>query len=164
MAIDDTIKALTKINQSIDRGIPKTAASPDALVNHLNDLYSESGEELSARELFTYDDVGSPTITITIDTDVDFDPEKVMDTMRKRFRVTPKKQAEEIGETGVVWSHGRYDFMYNNDSELLRISHQYSHRKRDTQSVLSIIKKMIEYAKNYLEDVKKLAKQDIDAP
>jgi hypothetical protein len=163
MAIDDTIKALTKIYQSIDRGVPKTAASPDALVNHLNDLYSESGEDLSSSELFTYDDVGSPTITITIDTDVDFDPEKVMETMRKRFRVTPKKQVDEIGRTGVVWSSGRYDFMYNNDSELLRISHQYSHRKRDTQSVLSIIKRMIEYAKNYLEEVKKLAEEDIDA-
>ena len=155
MAIDDTIKALTRIYQSIDRGIPKTAASPDALVNHLNDLYSESGEDLSSRELFTYDDVGSPTITITIDTDVDFDPGKVMETMRKRFQVTPKKQADEIGETGMVWSHGRYDFMYNDASEHLRISHQYSHRKRDTQSVLSIIKRMIEYAKDYLEQVKK---------
>ena len=75
MAINDTIKGLTKIYQSIDRGIPKTADSPDALVNHLNDLYSESGEDLSSRELFTYDDVGSPTITITLDIDVEFDPQ-----------------------------------------------------------------------------------------
>jgi len=96
MAIDDTIKALIKINQSIDRGIPKTASNPDALVNHLNDLYSESGEDLSSRELFTYDDVGSPTITITIDTDVDFDPRRVMEILRTRFKVTPKKQVDKI--------------------------------------------------------------------
>jgi hypothetical protein len=155
MTIDDTIKALTKIYQLIDRGIPKTAASPDALVNHLNDLYSESGEDLSSKELFTYDDVGSPTITITIDTDVDFDPEKVMETMRTRFQVTPKKQVDEIGRTGVVWSSGRYDFMYNDDSGHLRISHQYSHKRIDTQSVLSIIKRLISYAKDYLKEIKK---------
>ena len=155
MAIDDTIKALTKINQSIERGIPKTAASPDALVNHLNDLYSESGEDLSSRDLFTYDDVGSSTITITIDIDVDFDPGRVMETMRERLQLTLKKQADEMGKAGVVWSCGRYDFMYNDDSQLLRISHQYSHRRRDTQSVLSIIKRMIEYARDYLDEVKK---------
>ena len=57
MAIDDTISGLTRVYQSIERGIPKTADGPDALVNHLNDLYSESGEDLSSRELFTYDDV-----------------------------------------------------------------------------------------------------------
>jgi len=162
MAIDDTIKTLTKINQSIDRGIPKTAASPDALVNHLNDLYSESGEDLSSRELFTYDDVGRPTITITIDVDADFDPQRVMKTLRKRFQITPQKLVDEIGKTGVVWSHGRYDFMYNDASEHLRISHQYSHRQKDTQSVLSIIKRMIGYAKDYLEEVKKSAEESTD--
>jgi hypothetical protein len=163
MAIDDTINALTKIYQSIDPGIPKTASSPDALVNHLNDLYSESGEDLSSRELFTYDDVGSPTITISLDIDVDYDPQRVMETMRTRLHVTPKKQVDEIGRTGVVWSSGRYDFMYNDDSELLRISHQYSHKQRDTQSVLSIIKKMIGYAIDYLEEVKKSADEGADA-
>ena len=66
MAIDDTITTLTKIYQSIDKGIPKTAASPDALVNHLNDLYGEYCEGLASEELFAYDDVRSPSITLTI--------------------------------------------------------------------------------------------------
>jgi hypothetical protein len=155
MAIDDTIRGLTKIYQSIDRGIPKTADSPDALVNHLNDLYSESGEDLSSRELFTYDDVGNPTITITLNIDVEFDPESVMENMQARLKIKPKKHADEIGRAGAVWSCGRYDFMYNDDTGHLRISHQYSHRRTDTQSVLSITKKMISYAKDYLEEVKK---------
>ena len=68
MAIDDTIKTLTKIYQSIDQGIPTTAASPDALVNHLNDLYGEACESLTSEELFAYDDVRSPSITLTIST------------------------------------------------------------------------------------------------
>jgi hypothetical protein len=37
-----TIQTLSKIYQTIDKGIPQTAASPDTLVNHLNDLYGES--------------------------------------------------------------------------------------------------------------------------
>jgi hypothetical protein len=155
MAIDDTIRGLTKVYKSIDRGIPKTAASPDALVNYLNDLYSESGEDLSSRELFTYDDVGSPTITITLDIDVEFDPKSVMENIQTRLKVKPKKHTDEIGKAGVVWSCGRYDFMYNDDTGHLRISHQYSHKKIDTQSVLSITKRMIGYAKDYLEEVKK---------
>ena len=155
MAIDDTISGLTRVYQSIERGIPKTADGPDALVNHLNDLYSESGEDLSSRELFTYDDVGSPTITITLDIDVEFDPESVMENMQTRLRVKPKKHADQIGKAGVVWSCKRYDFMYNDDTGHLRISHQYSHKRADTQSVLSIAKKMIDYAKDYLEEVKK---------
>jgi hypothetical protein len=45
-------------------------------------------------------------------------------------------QADEIGKTGIVWSHRRYDFMYDDDSGLLRISHKYSHKREDTKSVL----------------------------
>jgi len=93
MAIDDTITILTKIYQSIDRGIPKTAASPDALVNHLNDLYSESTEGFSSKELFTYDNVGSPSITLSVHIDVEFDPRKVMESMQTRLQATPKEEA-----------------------------------------------------------------------
>ena len=155
MAIDDTIKTLTKIYQSIDKGIPKRAASPDALVNHLNDLYSESDDDLSSRELFRYDDVRSPSITLTVRIDVEFDLKRVMDNMRTRLETTPQEQTDEIGKTGVVWSHGRYDFICDDDAGPLRISHRYSHRPRNTRTVLSIIKKMIVYAKDYLEEIKK---------
>jgi len=164
MAIDDTIRTLTKIYQSIDQGIPKTAASPDALVNHLNDLYGESIEDLTSRELFTCDDVGSPSITLAVRIDVEFDPKRVMEHMRTRLQVTPQEQADEIGGAGVVWSCGRYDFMYDDDSGNLRISHQYSHRRRDTQSVLSITKRMIGYAKDYLQEVKKSAEEHTGTP
>jgi len=164
MAIDDTIMTLTDIYQAIDRGIPKTAASPDALVNHLNDLYSESTKDFSSRELFTYDDIGSPSITLTVHIDVEFDPRMVMESMQTRLQATPQEKADEIGRTGVVWSCGRYDFVHDDDLRQLRISHQYSHRRRDTQSVLSIIKRMVGYAKDYLEEVKKSAREDTNTP
>ena len=157
MAIDDTITTLTMIYQLIDKGIPKTASSPDALLNHLNDLYSESIGELASMELFAYDDVRNPSITLTVKIDVEFDFKRVMEIMRTRLQVEPHEQADEIGGTGIVWSHGRYDFMYNDVSGLLRISHQYSHKLKDTKSVLSVIKRMISYAKDYLEEVRKSA-------
>jgi len=159
MAIDDTIKTLTKIYQSISRGIPKTAARPDALVNHLNDLYSESREGFTSEELFAYDDVRSPSIALTVRIDVEFDLKRVMENMRTRLHATRYGREDEIGKTGIVWSHGRYDFMYDDDSGLLRISHRYSHKGGDIKSVLSIIKKMIDYAKDYLEEAKKSAEE-----
>ena len=155
MAIDDTIKTLNAIYQSINQGIPKRTASPDALVNHLNDLYSESGDDLSSRELFRYDDVRSPSITLTVSIDVEFDLKKVMDNMRKKLHAEPCNETDEIGKTGIVWSHGRYDFVYDDNAGILRISHRYSHKKGYTKSVLSIIKTMIKYAKDYLEEIKK---------
>jgi len=184
MAIDDIITTLTKIYQSIDQGIPKTATSPDALVNHLNDLYSESAQnrnidglfesdnELYSEstqtrnldELFAYDDVGSPSITLTVSIDVEFDLKRVMENMRTRLHATQHGQVDEIGMTGIVWSHGRYDFMYDDDSGLLRISHRYSHKREDTKSILSIIKRMIDYAKDYLEEVKKSAEESTSTP
>jgi hypothetical protein len=160
MAIDDTITALTKIYQTIDHGIPKTAASPNALVNHLNDLYSESTKGFASMELFAYDDVGQPSITLTVQMDVEFDSKRIMDRVQTKLQAIPHEEADEIGKTGVVWSYGRYDFVHDDDLGQLRISHQYSHRRRDTQSVLSIIKKMIGYAKDYLEEVKKSVKED----
>jgi len=159
MAIDDTIAILTKIDQSIDQGIPKTADSPDALVNHLNDLYGESGEDLSSGELFTYDDVGNPSTTLTVHIDVEFDPRRVMEIVQTRLQVTPQEEADEIGRTGVIWACGRYDFVHDDDLGQLRISHRYSHRPRDTQSVLSIVRKMIDYAKSYLEAVRQSAEE-----
>jgi hypothetical protein len=154
MTIDDTIEKLTRIHQSIDQGIPKTADSPDALVNHLNDLYGESDEDLSSEELFTYDDVGNPSMTLTVHIDVEFDPRKVMESVQTRLQLTPHEEADEIGRTGVVWSCGRYDFVFDDDLGQMRISHRYSHRPRDTQSVLSIVKRTIDYARSYLEAVK----------
>jgi hypothetical protein len=164
MAIDDTIKTLTKIYQSIDRGIPKTAARPDALVNHLNDLYSESCEGFTSEELFAYDDVRSSSITLTVRIDVEFDLERVMENMRTRLHTTRYGREDEIGKTGIVWSHGRYDFVYDDDSGLLRISHRYSHKQGDIKSVLSIIKKMIDYARDYLEEAKKSAEDGTGTP
>jgi hypothetical protein len=183
MVIDDAIQTLTRIYQSIDKGIPKTVASPDALINHLNNLYSESTEGLdldglfeyelqtestqnrnSSDELFEYDDVGSPSITLTIGINVEFDLKRVMENMRTRLHATQHSQTDEIGKTGVVWSHGRYDFAYDDDAGLLRISHKYSHRRRDTRSILSIIKLMIGYAKSYLEEVKKSAEEGTGIP
>jgi hypothetical protein len=159
MVIDDTITTLTKIYQSIDRGIPKTAASPNALVNHLNDLYGESTKGFASRELFTYDDVGRPSITLTVQIDVEFDSKRVMESMQTKLQATPQEDADEIGKTGVVWSYGRYDFVHDDDLGQLRISHRYSHKRGDIKSVLSIIKKMIDYARDYLEEAKKSAEE-----
>ena len=159
MVIDDTIKTLIRIEQSIEKGIPQTADSPDALVNHLNDLYNEYSEDITSEELFAYDDVETPSITLTISINVKFDHRKVMEDMLIRLRATQHAKADEIGKTGIVWSHGHYDFVYDDDSGLLRISHKYGHKREDTRSVLSIIKRMIGYAKDYIEEVKKSAKE-----
>jgi hypothetical protein len=164
MVIDDAIQTLTKIYQSINKGIPKKVARPDALVNYLNDLYSESYEGLTSEELFAYDDVRSPSITLTIGVDVEFDLKRVMKNMRARLHVKHYGKADEIGKTGIVWSNGRYDFVCDNDVGLLRISHRYSHKRGDIKSVLSIIKKMIDYARDYLEEAKKSAEEGSGAP
>jgi len=164
MVIDDTIQTLSKIYQSIDKGIPQTAASPDALVNHLNDIYGESAEGFASEELFAYDDVGSPSITLTISIDVEFDLKRVVENMRTRLNVTQHGKADEIGKTGIVWFHGRYDFVYDDESGLLRISHKYGHKRKDTRSVLSIIKRMIGYAKDYLKEVEKSLEESSSTP
>ncbi|MGA1979980.1 MAG: hypothetical protein ABSG99_05385 [Sedimentisphaerales bacterium] len=164
MAIDDTIQTLTKIYQLIDKGIPHTPTNPDALVEYLNDLYGESIEGLATQELFAYDDIGGPTITLAISVDTEFDIEKVMENMRTRLHATQHGKADAMGKTGIVWSYGHYDFGYDDDSGLLRISHKYGHKREDTRSVLSIIKKMIDYAKDYLEEVKKSAEENTTPP
>ena len=161
MIIDDAIQTLTKINQSTNKGIPKKVTRPDALVNYLNDLYSDCCEGFTLEELFAYDDVTSPSITLTIGVNVDFDIKKVMENMRTRLHIKHHGKADEIGKTGIVWSHGRYDFVCDDDAGLLRISHKYSHKRADIKSVLSIIKKMIDYAIAYLEEAKKSAEESL---
>ncbi len=164
MEIDDTIQALTKIRQSIDTWAPKTITRPDVLVADLNDLYVASAENRDFDELFEFDDVGSPSITLLISIEVDFDLHKVMENMRTRLHITQPGRADEIGNAGIVWSHGRYDFVYDKDSGTLRISHRYSHKRVDTKSVSSITKQMIDYAIDYLEEIKASAKENAGAP
>ncbi len=159
MAIDDTIQTLTKISRLINKGIPHTPKTPDALVERLNNLYAETIKGISSQELFAYDDVGSPTITLAISIDAEFDLKRVMDNMRARLHAKKRGKVDALGKTGIVWSYGHYDFMYDDESRLLRITHKYGHKREYTRSVLSIIKKMINYAKDYLEEVKK-ASQD----
>ncbi len=155
MELENNIKALDRIIQSIDKEIPRTVKNPDALVDHLNQLYIKYSEDLNLAEVFEYDDVGRPSVTLTITLDVEFDIKKVMENMKARLQIEPQEQTDEIGKTGVVWSCGRYDFVYDDDSGNLRISHRYSHKRRNTQSVLSITKRMIGYAGDYLEEVSK---------
>ena len=54
--------------------------------------------------------------------------------------------------------------MYDRDLESLRISHRYSHKRVDTKSVSSIAKQMIDYAIDYLQEVKASAKESPGAP
>jgi hypothetical protein len=73
--------------------------------------------------------------------------------MREKLREPQAEKIDAIGTAGVVWSHGRYDFVYDENTETLMISHKYSHEPDDTQSVLSILETMIDHAKLYLEQV-----------
>ena len=164
MKIDDTIEELARIHRTINRGVPKTIAGPDALVNHLNDLCGESTDSLGSEELFTCDDVSSPSITLAVSIDVEFDPRAVMEIMQTRLQAKPQEEADEIGSTGAVWSYGRYDFVYDDALGQLRISHRYSHRRRDTQSVLSIMSKMVDYARSYLEEVRQSTQEGTGTP
>ena len=164
MEIDDTIQTLAKIRQSIDTWVPKTTTPPDALIAHLNDLYVASTENRGFDELFECDDVGSPSITLLVGIEAEFDLTPVMENVRTRLHLLQPGRADEIEKAGVVWSHGRYDFVYDRDSGSLRISHKYSHKRVDTKSVSSIAKQMIDYAINYLEEVKASAKENAGAP
>ena len=98
---------------------------------------------------------GGPSITLIVNIEVEFDLKKVME-----------KPAEEIGASnspakrmrlGLRASYGHkdgYDFVYDDNSGALRVSHRYSHKRVDTKSVSSIAKQMIGYAVAYLEEVK----------
>jgi len=154
VTIDDTIQALVKIRQSIDIWVPERTTHPDALIADLNDLYVASAKNRDFDELFEYDDVGSPSITLTVSIEVEFDFQRVMENLRTRLHVKRPDRADEIGRAGVVLSQGRYDFVYDDNLGALRISHRYSHKRVDTKSVSSITKQMIDYAVAYLEEVK----------
>lgn len=154
MEIDETIAALLKVRQSIDTWVPRRTTRPDALIDDLNDLYIASGENRDFDELFEYDDVGSPSITLIVSIEAVFDLKKVVENLRMRFHIKRSDRADEIGRAGVVWSHGRYDFVYDDNLGTLRISHRYSHKRVDTKSVSSIAEQMIDYAVAYLEEVK----------
>jgi hypothetical protein len=163
MEISDTIQMLTKICQSIDTWAPRKTTRPDALIADLNDLYVASSKNGSMEELFEYDDVGSPSITLVVPIDGEFDLQRVMKHLRTKLHILRPGQADEIGNAGIVWSYGRYDFVYDSDSTSLRISHKYSHKRVDTKSVSSIAKQMIDYAIDYLEEVRTSAKESADA-
>lgn len=158
MEIDDTIQVLLKVRRSIDQWVPRTTTRPDALIADLNDLYVGSTENRDFDELFEYDDVGSPSITLSVGIDAEFDPKRVMENVRTKLHIVRPGAADEIGTAGIVWSHGRYDFVYDHDAGLLRISHKYSHERIDTKSVSSIVTRMIDLALEYLEEVKASAK------
>jgi hypothetical protein len=164
MEIDDTIQTLAKVRQSIDTWVPQTTTRPDAFIADLNDLYVGSTENRDFDELFEYDDVGSLSITLIVGIKVEFDLKKVMENLRTRLHIMQPGRADEIGNTGIVWSHGRYDFVYDDDSGLLRISHRYSHKRVDTKSVSSIAKQMIDYAIDYLEEAKASMNESAGTP
>lgn len=164
MEIDDTIQTLTKVRQSIDTWAPKATTRPDVLIADLNDLYVASTENRDFDELFEFDDVGSPSITLSVSIEVDFDLHTVMENLRTRLHVLQPGRADEIGKAGIVWSQGRYDFVYDQDSGALRISHKYSHKQVDTKSVSSIARQMIDYAVDYLDEIKASAKNDAASP
>ncbi len=157
--IDDTIQTLVRIREAVDKWVPQTTTRPDALIADLNDLYVGSTKNRDFDELFEYDDVGTPSITLIISIDAAFDLKKVMENLRTRLHIIQPGPADEIGTAGVVWSHGRYDFVYDRDAGLLRISHRYSHKKIDTKSVSSIVKQMIAHALEYLEEVRASAQE-----
>jgi len=164
MEIDDTIKTLVKIRKSVDAWVPRRTTRPDVLIADLNDLYVASRESRGFEGLFELDDVGSPSITLIVTIEAEFDLQTVTENMRTRLHITQPTRADEIGTAGVVWSHGRYDFVYDDDSSSLRISHGYSRKRADTKSVASIAKQMIDYAIAYLEEIKASGKESTGAP
>jgi hypothetical protein len=164
MEIDDTIQMLVKVRQSIDSWVARTTTRPDALIADLNDLYVASTENCSLDDLFEYSDVGSPSITLRIGIDVEFDLKTVMENLRTRLHIRQPGRGDNIGNAGIVWSHGRYDFVYDDDSGALRISHRYSHKRVDTKSVSSIAKQTIDYAIDYLEEVRASVKKSAGVP
>lgn len=164
MEIDDTIQTLTRVRQSIDSWAPKINTRPDSLIADLNDLYIASAKNRDFDELFEYSDVGSPSITLSIGIDVEFDLKRVMENIRIRLGILEPGRGDDIAKAGIVWSHGRYDFVYDEDAGALRISHRYSHKRIDTKSVSSIAKQMIDYAVDYLEEIKVSAKKSDASP
>ena len=164
MEIDDAIQTLVKVRQSIDSWVPQTTTHPDVLIADLNELYVAPTENRSLDDLFEYSDVGSPSITLSVSVDVEFDLKRVMENLRTRLHIAQPGRGDDIGRDGIVWSHGRYDFVYDDTLGALRITHRYSHKRVDTKSVSSIAKQMIDYALEYLGEIKASAKENTDAP
>ena len=164
MEIENTVRVLTRIRQSIGSWAPKRTNSPDALIEYLNDLYMTAAEDSDFDDLFEFDDVGGASITIIVPVDMGFDVQTVMEKMRTRLNIEPPEHTDEIGKAGIVWSHGRYDFVFDDDAGLLRISHRYSHKRADTRSVSSIAGQMIDYAIDYLSEVKVSVEESTDVP
>ncbi len=106
--------------------------------------------------------MGGPSITLVVGVDMGFDIQNVMEKMRTRLHIEPPEHSDEIGKAGIVWSHGRYDFVFNDHAGLLRISHKYSHKRVDTKSVASIAEQMIDYALDYLAEIKASATESTD--
>ena len=92
MEIDNTIQILSRISQSIDMEVPQTINSPDALVDYLNQLYVKYTKDFSLEEAFEYDDVGRPSITLTVGIEADFDIKKVMENMQTKLQVKPQEK------------------------------------------------------------------------
>jgi hypothetical protein len=159
MEINDTLQTLADIRQAIDTWVPQGTTRPDALIADLNDRYVASTENRAFEELFEYDDVGSPSLTLIVSIEEEFRLQEVMANLRTKLHILRPARADEIARAGVVWSYGRYDFVYDRDSGSLRISHKYSHKCVDTKSVSSIAKQMIDYAIDYLKEVKASAQK-----
>ncbi|MEJ2704410.1 MAG: hypothetical protein P8Z79_18395 [Sedimentisphaerales bacterium] len=140
MEIDDAIQTLVKVRQSIDSWVPQTTTHPDVLIADLNELYVAPTENRSLDDLFEYSDVGSPSITLSVSVDVEFDLKRVMENLRTRLHIAQPGRGDDIGRDGIVWSHGRYDFVYDDTLGALRITHRYSHKPVDTRSVSSVAK------------------------
>lgn len=87
-----------------------------------------------------------------------------MENLRTRLHIVEPGPGDDIGNAGIVWSRGRYDFVYDDNAGTLRITHRYSHKHVDTKSVSSIVKQMIDYAMDYLEEVRTSVKRSAGTP
>ena len=94
MEIDDTIQTLVRTRQSIDTWVPERSTRPDALIADLNDLYVESTKNRDLDELFEYDDVGSPSITLLVSIEMEFDLKTVMESVRTRLHIIQPGRAD----------------------------------------------------------------------
>lgn len=153
MKIDKTITVLTKLTQTLTKGIPWTVKQPEALIDHINDLYTLFCETLEWDELLTFDNMGYLSVTLTIRIEEEFDIKQIVEGMHKKLKMPKLNKADKIRNTNIVWSHDRYDSLYDQNMDCLQISHRYSHKWIETQSVVNIVRTMISHALSYLEEV-----------
>ena len=164
MKIDNTMTVLTKVTQTLTKGIPWTVKQPDALIDHINDLYRLICETLKWDALLAYDNVGYPSVTLTINIEEEFNIKQVAEGMRRKLKLPKPEKTDKIENTGIAWSYSRYDFLYDPAVECLKISHKYNYKRLDTQAVLNIVKTMIDHAMSYLEEIRASISQDPDTP